>query len=90
MARRPPGCSHRIRTRDNDYVFERRLIFRHGDGSATEGRIDCYKRGHFVLEAKKFKRNAQTRGFDDAMLRARAQGNMPTRWSMRAMCNASA
>ncbi|MBL8443450.1 MAG: class I SAM-dependent DNA methyltransferase, partial [Zoogloeaceae bacterium] len=69
----PPPNPAREDTRDNDYVFERRVIFRHGDGSASEGRIDCYKRGHFVLEAKKFKRNAQTRGFDDAMLRARAQ-----------------
>ena len=60
-------------TRDNDYVFERRVIFRHGDGASSEGRIDCYKRGHFVLEAKKLKLGAQTKGYDDAMLRARAQ-----------------
>lgn len=42
-------------TRDNAYVFERRVIFRHGDGRSTEGRIDCYKRDCFVLEAKKLK-----------------------------------
>lgn len=42
-------------TRDNDYVFERRVIFRHGDGRSSEGRIDCYKRHAFVLEAKKLK-----------------------------------
>ena len=42
-------------TRDNAYVFERRVIFRHGDGSQSEGRIDCYKRAYFVLEAKKLK-----------------------------------
>ncbi len=69
----PPPNPAREDTRDNDYVFERRVIFRHGDGKTSEGRIDCYKRGHFVLEAKKLKQNAQTRGFDDAMLRARAQ-----------------
>jgi hypothetical protein len=68
----PPNPA-REDTRDNDYVFERRVIFRHGDGSSSEGRIDCYKRGHFVLEAKKLKQNAQSKGFDDAMLRARAQ-----------------
>ncbi len=68
----PPNPA-REDTRDNDYVFERRVIFRHGDGSSSEGRIDCYKRGHFVLEAKKLKQGAQTKGFDDAMLRARAQ-----------------
>lgn len=68
----PPPNPAREDTRDNDYVFERRVIFRHGDGSSSEGRIDCYKRGHFVLEAKKLKQNAQSKGFDDAMLRARA------------------
>ena len=69
----PPPNPAREDTRDNDYVFERRVIFRHGDGKTSEGRIDCYKRGHFVLEAKKLKLGSQTKGFDDAMLRARAQ-----------------
>ncbi len=69
----PPPNPAREDTRDNDYVFERRVIFRHGDGKSSEGRIDCYKRGHFVLEAKKLKQGPQTKGFDDAMLRARAQ-----------------
>lgn len=68
----PPNPA-REDTRDNDYVFERRVIFHHGDGSTAEGRIDCYKRGYFVLEAKKLKLGPQTKGFDDAMLRARAQ-----------------
>ena len=68
----PPNPA-REDTHDNDYVFERRVIFRHGDGASSEGRIDCYKRGHFVLEAKKLKLGAQTKGYDDAMLRARAQ-----------------
>lgn len=72
LAEAPPNPA-REDTRDNDYVFERRVIFRHGDGSTAEGRIDCYKRGCFVLEAKKLRQGAQTRGFDDAMLRARAQ-----------------
>jgi hypothetical protein len=36
----------------NDYVFERRIDFKHPDGSSTRGRIDCYKRNCFVLEAK--------------------------------------
>ena len=42
-------------TRDNAYVFERRVTFAHGDGSTSLGRIDLYKRGHFVCEAKKVK-----------------------------------
>jgi hypothetical protein len=60
-------------TRDNAYVFERRVTFRHGDGAASTGRIDCYKRGHFVLEAKKIKLDAASKGFDDALQRARGQ-----------------
>ena len=42
------------------------------DGSSRAGRIDCYNRGHFVLEAKKQKMGAHTKGFDDGLLRARA------------------
>jgi hypothetical protein len=63
----------RADTRDNAYVFERRVIFRHGDGASSEGRIDTYRRGSFVLESKKLKQNVQTKGFDDGMQRARAQ-----------------
>ena len=60
-------------TRDNAYVFERRVQFAHGDGSQSHGFIDCYQRGRFALEAKKGRAVAHTRGFDDALLRARAQ-----------------
>jgi hypothetical protein len=63
-------------TRDNAYVFERRIVFAHGDGSSSNGYIDCYKRGHFVLEAKKIADGAAKLGrktFDDALLRARSQ-----------------
>jgi hypothetical protein len=46
----------------NDYVFERGVAFKHSDGSTTPGRIDCYKRGAFVLEAKQSaKRDAERR-----------------------------
>jgi len=54
-------------------MFERPVTFQHGDGSTSPGRIDCYRRGHFVLEAKKFKAPSHTKGFDDGMLRARSQ-----------------
>lgn len=37
---------------DNAYVFERSVIFHHPDGTTSTGRIDLYKRGCFVLEAK--------------------------------------
>lgn len=60
-------------TEAQDYMFERPITFQHGDGSTSAGRIDCYRRGHFVLEAKKLKAGAATKGFDDALLRARAQ-----------------
>ena len=36
----------------NHYVFEKSVTFRHNDGTTTIGRIDLYKRGCFVLEAK--------------------------------------
>ena len=60
-------------TRDNAYVFERRVQFAHGDGTHSHGFIDCYQRGRFVLEAKKVRAGAHTKGFDDALLHARAQ-----------------
>ena len=60
-------------TRDNAYVFERRVQFAHGDGTISNGFIDCYQRDRFVLEAKKVRAAAHTKGFDDALLRARAQ-----------------
>lgn len=62
-----------VDTRDNPYVFERRVVFHHGDGSTSNGFIDCYKRGSFIGEAKKIRAGAETRMFDDAMLRARGQ-----------------
>jgi hypothetical protein len=61
-------------TPEEDYMFERPVTFSHGDGSNSAGRIDCYRRGHFVLEAKKLKAGAHTKGFDDVLLRARSQG----------------
>ncbi|KAF0220232.1 MAG: hypothetical protein FD176_3369 [Rhodospirillaceae bacterium] len=84
--------------RHNAYVFERNVTFHHPDGSKSTGRIDLYKRGCFVLEAKqgsdqtapeqlpllggtgstvgKLKKGTAvrgTRGWDDAMVRARGQ-----------------
>ena len=37
---------------NNGYVFERAVTFQNPDGSTSAGRIDLYKRGCFVLEAK--------------------------------------
>jgi len=36
----------------NSYVFERDVKFDQGEGTTTPGRIDLYRRGCFVLEAK--------------------------------------
>jgi hypothetical protein len=55
------------------YVFERSITFAHGDGSTSPGRIDFYRRGAFVCEGKRVKAGAQTKAFDDALLRARTQ-----------------
>lgn len=41
------------RAGDLDYCFERRVRYAHDDEGAHSGRIDCYKRGCFVLEAKR-------------------------------------
>lgn len=61
-------------TAAQDYMFERPVNFSHGDGSTSAGRIDCYKRSHFVIEAKKLRAGAHTKGYDDGLLRARSQG----------------
>jgi hypothetical protein len=47
---RPDQASHNAST--NSYVFERAVTFREPGGSTTNGRIDLYRRGSFVLEAK--------------------------------------
>jgi hypothetical protein len=44
----PAAASHHR----NDYVFERAVTFHDEAGKSGHGRIDLYKRGSFVLEAK--------------------------------------
>ena len=46
-------------TARNDYVFERAVRFRHDDGTVSPGRIDLYKKGCFVLEAKQSKKRKE-------------------------------
>ena len=60
-------------TPGQDYMFERPLTFQHADGSTSPGRVDLYRRGAFVLESKKLRQGAHTKGFDEAMLRAHSQ-----------------
>ena len=63
----PPRGS-RTDDAQNDYVFERRVFQDNGDGTQSFGRIDCYKRGAFILEAKQGSeadRAAAEQGQDD-------------------------
>jgi hypothetical protein len=63
----PPQGS-RTDDAQNDYVFERRVFQDNGDGTFSFGRIDCYKREAFILEAKQGSdadRAAAERGEDD-------------------------
>ena len=49
----------REETRFNDYVFERNVTFRHPNNTSSTGRIDCYKRRCFILEAKQSAKRRQ-------------------------------
>lgn len=57
----PAGASHEF----NDYVFERRVERRLADGTFETGRIDLYKRGHFILEAKQSRHRRKPQGQGD-------------------------
>ncbi|MBV9548149.1 MAG: class I SAM-dependent DNA methyltransferase [Alphaproteobacteria bacterium] len=57
---RPDPATHN--ESENEYVFERAVMFRHDDGSQTVGRVDLYRRGSFILEGKQSrKREADPR-----------------------------
>jgi len=62
-------------TRENAYVFERRVTIRNPDGSENRGYIDLYRRGCFVLEAKQTGKVLHTEGWDKAMLAAQNQAD---------------
>lgn len=47
----PPDPAHEDGS-INDYTFERTVEFKEPDGTTALGRIDLYKRGSFVMEAK--------------------------------------
>lgn len=66
-------------TRDNAYVFERRVIIKQPDGSENNGFIDLYKRGSFVLEAKQTGKTLDSSGWDKAMLKAHNQADQYAR-----------
>ncbi|WP_343036101.1 class I SAM-dependent DNA methyltransferase, partial [Aromatoleum toluvorans] len=66
-------------TRDNAYVFERRVVMRQPDGGSNNGFIDLYRRGCFVLEAKQTGKALDSSGWDKAMLRAHNQADQYAR-----------
>lgn len=66
-------------TRDNAYVFERRVVIHQPDGSSNNGFIDLYKRGSFVLEAKQTGKTLDSSGWDKAMLKAHNQADQYAR-----------
>jgi hypothetical protein len=47
------------KSEDNHYVFERAVKFREADGATSTGRIDLYRKGAFVLEAKQSRQAGQ-------------------------------
>lgn len=57
---RPDPASHETVT--NDYVFERGVARRESEGVASTLRIDLYKRGCFILEAKQSRANQRDDG----------------------------
>jgi hypothetical protein len=62
-------------TDGNAYVFERRVDISYPDGSTTTGRIDLYKRGCFVLEAKKPRHPIAADSWDKTLRRAYQQAD---------------
>lgn len=66
-------------TRDNAYVFERRVVMPQPDGTSNNGFIDLYRRGCFVLEAKQTGKTLDSGGWDKAMLRAHNQADQYAR-----------
>lgn len=55
----PPPDAAGPNTETNTYVFERAVTFREPDGSTSTGRIDLYRKGSFVLEAKQSRQKGQ-------------------------------
>ena len=60
-------------TADRDYMFERALKEAHADGQESDRYVDCYKRGHFILEAKKVNLGSHTKSYSNTLMGAHAQ-----------------
>ena len=68
----PPDPANATQAR-NDYVFERAVTFPDVEGSGRHGRIDLYRRGSFVLEAKQ----SRERGGAKEVALGNAQATLP-------------
>lgn len=60
-------------TPEQDYMFERPVTFSYADGSTSAGRVDCYRRGHFIAESKKLKAAVDSERFSRTLREAHAQ-----------------
>jgi len=56
----------------NRYVFERSVVRKNPDGTASNGFIDLYKAGHFVLETKQGANDPATTDLGDVGHKAKA------------------
>jgi hypothetical protein len=72
----PAATATATATEENDYVFERVVKRPSDDGTHGSGRIDLYKRGCFVLEAKQ---SRQTGGAKQLAIRHLPGMEPPTR-----------
>lgn len=72
---RPEPAS--FETETNAYVFERAVTFREPDGSTSRGRIDLYKRGSFVLEAKQSRRPGTEKARQSNLFEAEPEDKSP-------------
>ena len=54
-------------------MFERALKEAHADGHESDRYVDCYKRGHFILEAKKVNTGSHTKSYSKTLFGAHAQ-----------------
>jgi len=72
---RPEQASHDAVL--NAYAFERAVTFRGPDGSTSRGRIDLYKRGSFVLEAKQSRRPGTVKAEQSSLFHPEPQDSSP-------------
>jgi type I restriction-modification system DNA methylase subunit len=76
-------------TAENDYVFERAVKLISPDDSTSNGRIDLYKRGCFVLEAKQSRLKGGTKALQGSLFPDDVDDYSPRRSRTRQQINGS-